>query len=64
MNTKSRTYFFDVHESAGGTKYLTIAESHKDKNTGEFVREKIMIFSDNAAEFFAALDTARTKLEG
>ncbi|MBR6441854.1 MAG: DUF3276 family protein [Bacteroidales bacterium] len=41
-----RRYFFDVKETRGGDKFVTITESRKifDNNTGEFYYDKTKIF--------------------
>lgn len=41
-----RRYFFDVKETRGGDKFITITESRKifDNNTGEFYYDKNKLF--------------------
>ena len=41
-----RRYFFDVKETRGGDKFITIAESRRifDNNTGEFYIDKNKLF--------------------
>lgn len=41
-----RRYFFDVKETRGGDKFITITESRRifDNNTGEFYYDKNKIF--------------------
>lgn len=41
-----RRYFFDVKETRGGDKFVTITESRRlfDNNTGEFYYDKTKIF--------------------
>jgi len=50
VSARSRTYFFDVKESADGVKYLVITES---RELGEETRKRnrIMIFQDNMPAF-------------
>ena len=46
INAGKRKYFFDVKETKGGDKFITIAESRKlfDNNTGSFYYEKNKMF--------------------
>lgn len=58
----SRTYFFDVKESADGTKYVVISESRHDGKKSE--HQRVLVFEEHfeafrdafqkAAEFVAA----------
>ena len=53
----SRTYFFDVKESAEGKKYLVISESRPvAENPHEHTR--VMVFEEHIHAFRAALETA------
>ncbi|HYM21345.1 MAG TPA: DUF3276 family protein [Candidatus Kapabacteria bacterium] len=45
----SRTYFFDVKESATGTMYLTINEMRKSGDKNEYNR--ILVFEDQMVAF-------------
>ena len=45
----SRTYFFDVKESADGTKYLVISESRQ--NTSQQTHNRLMIFQEHLKAF-------------
>lgn len=46
ISAGKRKYFFDVKETKGGDKFITIAESRKvfDNNTGNFYYEKNKMF--------------------
>ena len=52
----SRTYFFDVKESANGSKYLVINESRKVGESRE--HKRIMIFEDDIQSFNDGLKNA------
>jgi len=45
----SRTYFFDVKESAGGSKYLVINESRKVGESHE--HNRVMVFEEDIQSF-------------
>lgn len=64
INTKSRSYFFDLKKSGNGDLYFTVSESKKKKDGGGFERGSVMVFADNSAEFFAVLDEIRERMEG
>ena len=46
INAGKRKYFFDVKQTKGGDKFITIAESRKlfDSSTGNFYYEKNKMF--------------------
>src|SRR3990172_4206443 len=52
----SRTYFFDVKESAGGAKYLVINESRKVGESHEHKRG--MVFEEDIQSFSEGLRKA------
>jgi len=52
----SRTYFFDVKESATGSKYLVINESRKVGESHE--HNRIMIFEEDIQTFSEGLQNA------
>lgn len=64
INTKSRSYFFDLKKSGSGDLYFTVSESKKRKDGDGFERGSVMVFADNSAEFFQALDEIRERMEG
>lgn len=49
----SRTYFFDIKESADGTKYLVISEAKRTKEKA-FEHNRVMVFGENIPEFCRA----------
>lgn len=53
---EGRTYFFDVKESADGTKYLTINESRRIGK--RYKHERVMVFQDHFAAFNDGLNEA------
>lgn len=57
VSASSRTYFFDVKESAGGAKYLAITESKKS-GEGTFDRRQIMVFQEHLSAFKDGLEKA------
>lgn len=62
-----RRYFFDVKETRGGDKFVTIAESRRifDNNTGEFYidKNKIFLYKEDFEKFRKGLDNAITFIE-
>jgi hypothetical protein len=58
VKASSRTYFFDIKKTQDGKPYLVITESRKKENT----RASIMVFPEDAGEFFAALEEMIAKL--
>lgn len=57
VSAGSRTYFFDVKESSGGTKYLVVSESSQtaEKSYGH---SRVMIFEEYIKIFHEALKKA------
>ena len=57
-----RRYFFDVKETRGGDKFITITESRKlfDNNTGEvyFEKNKLFLYKEDFDKFRQGLDNA------
>jgi len=53
VSAGSRTYFFDVKESAEGAKYLLISESRDVK--GKWEHNRVMVFEEHLQPFLAAL---------
>lgn len=52
----SRTYFFDVKESASGSKYLVINESRKVGQSHE--HNRVMVFEEDILSFNEGLKKA------
>ena len=57
-----RRYFFDVKETRGGDKFITITESRRifDNNTGEFYydKNKIFLYKEDFEKFQKGLANA------
>ena len=57
-----RRYFFDVKETRGGDKFITITESRKlfDNNSGDFYFEKnkMFLYKEDFEKFRQGLDNA------
>ena len=55
-----RRYFFDVKETRGGDKFITITESRRifDNNTGEFYydKNKIFLYKEDFEKFAEGLE--------
>ena len=47
----SRTFFFDVKQSADGTKYLVISESRQTKEK-HYEHKRVMVFEEHIEMFF------------
>ena len=62
-----RRYFFDVKETRGGDKFITIAESRRifDNNTGEFYidKSKIFLYKEDFEKFQKGLANALSFIE-
>lgn len=62
-----RRYFFDVKETRGGDKFVTITESRKifDNNTGEFYydKNKIFLYKEDFEKFQKGLANAFSFIE-
>lgn len=62
-----RRYFFDVKETKGGDKFVTITESRKvfDNRTGEFYFEKnkMFLYKEDFDKFRKGLDNALSFIE-
>ena len=62
-----RRYFFDVKETRGGDKFITIAESRRifDNNTGEFYidKNKIFLYKEDFEKFSKGLANAISFIE-
>jgi hypothetical protein len=58
----NRTYFFNVKENRMGDLYLNIVES-KNKETGGFERQSVILFADDLGEFLAGFDESLRVLE-
>ncbi len=52
----SRTYFFDIKESSGGSKYLVINESRKVGESHE--HKRVMVFEEDVQSFSEGLKKA------
>ena len=59
---QNRTYFFNVKENRMGDLYLNIVES-KNKESGGFDRQSIILFSDDMREFLSGFDESMRVLE-
>lgn len=62
-----RRYFFDVKETRGGDKFITITESRKlfDNQTGEFYFEKnkMFLYKEDFDKFRQGLENAFSFIE-
>ena len=62
-----RRYFFDVKETRGGDKFITITESRKlfDNNTGDFYFEKnkMFLYKEDFDKFRQGLENAFSFIE-
>jgi hypothetical protein len=58
----NRTYFFNVKENRMGDIYLNIVES-KNRDTGGFDRQSIVLFADDLQEFLKGFDETLRVLE-
>jgi hypothetical protein len=58
----NRTYFFNVKENRLGDLYLNIVES-KNKDSGGFERQSVILFADDLAEFLKGFDDSLRALE-
>ena len=62
-----RRYFFDVKETRGGDKFITITESRKlfDNKTGEFYydKNKMFLYKEDFEKFRKGLENALTFIE-
>jgi hypothetical protein len=58
----NRTYFFNVKENRMGDLYLNIVES-KNKETGGFDRQSVILFADDLQEFLKGFDESLKVLE-
>lgn len=56
VSAGSRTYFFDVKQSAEGAKYLVISESREVD--GKWQHDRVMVFEEHLQPFLAALQAA------
>lgn len=50
VSAESRTYFFDVKESADGVKYLVISES-RQTNGESYKHNRVMVFQEHLVAF-------------
>jgi hypothetical protein len=58
----NRTYFFNVKENRLGDLYLNIVES-KNKETGGFDRQSVILFADDLQEFLKGFDESLRVME-
>ena len=62
-----RRYFFDVKETRGGDKFITITESRKlfDNRTGEFYydKNKMFLYKEDFEKFRHGLENAFSFIE-
>jgi hypothetical protein len=59
---QNRTYFFNVKENRLGDLYLNIVES-KNKETGGFDRQSVILFADDLQEFLQGFDESLRVME-
>jgi hypothetical protein len=59
---QNRSYFFNVKENRLGDLYLNIVES-KNKETGGFDRQSVILFADDLQEFLRGFDESLRVLE-
>jgi hypothetical protein len=59
---QNRTYFFNVKENRMGDLYLNIVES-KNRETGGFDRQSLVLFSDDLQEFLSGFDESLRVME-
>lgn len=62
VSLQNRTYFFNVKENRMGDLYLNIVES-KNKETGGFERQSIVLFAEDLQEFLKGFDGSLKVLE-
>ncbi|AEF81879.1 DUF3276 family protein [Leadbettera azotonutricia] len=62
VSLPNRTYFFNVKENRMGDLYLNIVES-KNKDTGGFERQSVILFADDLQEFLTGFDESLKVLE-
>lgn len=62
VGLQNRTYFFNVKENRLGDLYLNIVES-KNKETGGFERQSVILFADDLKEFLVGFDESLRVLE-
>jgi hypothetical protein len=62
VGLQNRTYFFNVKENRMGDLYLNIVES-KNKETGGFDRQSLVLFADDLGEFLKGFDDSLRVLE-
>jgi len=61
LQTKGKTFFFDVKEAKNGNRYLSITESRmKD---GQKFRSTITVFPDNLHDFSQTLESLKDKVQ-
>ena len=58
----NRTYFFNVKENRMGDLYLNVVES-KNKETGGFDRQSVILFADDLQEFLKGFDESLRVME-
>ena len=51
-----RTYFFDVKSTRGNDFYITITESKKRPEDGQYVKHKIFLYKEDFNKFMDALN--------
>jgi hypothetical protein len=57
VDAGSRTYFFDVKESAEGTKYLVISEARRTGDSPS-KHDRVMVFGEHIPAFYQGLKRA------
>ncbi len=62
VQLQNRTYFFNVKENRLGDIYLNVVES-KNRETGGFDRQSIVLFADDLREFLKGFDDSLKVME-
>jgi Protein of unknown function (DUF3276) len=52
----TRTYAAQVKEAGNGNHFILLTEGNRDKKTGELRKTRLIVFSEDFAEFFKLLD--------
>jgi len=63
VSAGSRTYFFNVKESADGMKYLVISES-RQVGAGSYEHNRVMVFPEHLGAFNEAFNKAVESMVG
>lgn len=55
LDTKDRTYFFNVKENIHGDLSLGIVESKGTEDSGRFIRQSIIVYQEDLGSFLREL---------